>query len=373
MLSVRDPIRRRQPVERPLDIVGLELLVSVSQALLAGLLLSLAAQLGGDARSYGLPVPGLLAVLGVAVGLGWLRWLMGGSGWAMASVCLATSILAGALWLLALQDPTLPRVDPAVGLIAVACAMYGLVAGVFLDGPHRAHWKGGVSEPHRGLPQTRAKPARFSPPVQKVVDERLTDLRLPHVSLPSAARVAMPRVRRTGGSTPVAPLPPTADGLAPAAEVVPHPSAPVESASLAAPLEALDEAAVGTGAMVADPDATQLVERTVEADATQIVAAADLPTSDDPAADVVAPSADATGPADPAPTAAADAVSDPAAPGPDDPAVPAGADAASDPAAPAALADPDAPTQPVARPAPEWPRPIEPRGHTGSHRTDPGS
>ena len=69
-----------------------------------------------------------------------------------------TAILTGALWLLALQDESLPRLDPLVGLIAAACAIYGLVAGVFLDGPHRTHWKGGVSQPHRGVPQTRATP-----------------------------------------------------------------------------------------------------------------------------------------------------------------------------------------------------------------------
>ena len=160
MLSARDPMRRRQPVDRPLDVVALELLVSITQALLAGILLALASQLGGDARAYGLPVPGLLAVLGIAVGAGWLVWLTGGSGWVMASVGLATSVLAGALWLLALQDAALPRLEPLVGLIAVACALYGLVAGVFLDGPHRAHWKGGISQPHRGVPQTRTTPAR---------------------------------------------------------------------------------------------------------------------------------------------------------------------------------------------------------------------
>lgn len=345
MLSVRDPIRRRQPVERPLDIVALELLVSVSQSLLAGILLSLAARLGGDVRAQGLPIPGLLAVLGIAVGVGWLRWLMGGSGWLMASVSLAIAILAGALWLLALQDATLPRIDPLVGLITVACAIYGFVAGVFLDGPHRAHWKGGISEPHRGLPQTRATPARFSPPVQKVVDERLADLHLPHVTLPSAPRLALPTVKRGSDAASAVPAPGVGDGLAPAEPVVPQapasqskpavvvletpvpalatpapaPAEPVPAPAEPAPTQAASVPALATPAPGPGLEATEVV----------VISPADRPSG-------------AT-----AESAAATEVVDPTS------------------------ADPDAPTQPEARAAAQWPRPIEPRGHTGGHTSDP--
>ena len=157
----RDPARSRPPTDRPLDIVGLELLVCVTQALLAGLLLSLANDLGGDARAVGLPVPGLLAVLGLAVGVAWAWWLVGGSGWPLAAVDLAVALLTGALWLLSLQDTTAPHLDPLTGLIALSCAVYGIVAGVFLPGPRRGHWKGGVSQPRRGLPDDphHARPA----------------------------------------------------------------------------------------------------------------------------------------------------------------------------------------------------------------------
>lgn len=182
MLS-RDPARSRPPTDRPLDVVGLELLLCVTQALLAGMLLTLTRELGSDARAVGLPMPGLLAVLGLAVGACWLWWLVGGSGWPLAAVDLAVALLTGALWLLSLQDPTAPRIDPLMGLIAVSCAVYGIVAGVFLPGPRRGHWKGGVSQPRRGLPDTRTTPARFSPPVQKVVDERLANVTLPRVTL----------------------------------------------------------------------------------------------------------------------------------------------------------------------------------------------
>jgi len=179
----RDPARNRPPTDRPLDIVGLELLLCVSQALLAGILLSMAADLGGDARAAGLPVPGLTAVLGLSVGTAWLWWLVGGSGWPMAAIDFAVALLTGALWLLSLQDSSVPHIDPWVGLVGLACALYGIVAGAFLPGPRRGHWKDGESRPRRGLPQTRTSPARFSPPVQKVVDERLASVALPRISL----------------------------------------------------------------------------------------------------------------------------------------------------------------------------------------------
>ena len=165
----------------------------VTQALLAGLLLTLADDLGGDARSAGLPIPGLVALLGLAVGGAWVWWLAGGSGWLLAAVDLAVALLTGALWLLSLLDTGAPRIDPLVGLIALSCAIYGIVAGVFLPGPRRGHWKGGASQPRRGLPTTRTTPARFSPPVQKVVDERLASVSLSRVSL-SALRIPSMRL-----------------------------------------------------------------------------------------------------------------------------------------------------------------------------------
>ncbi len=196
MLS-RDPARSRPPTDRPLDIVALELLLSISQALLVGILLSLASDLGGDARAAGLPVPGLTAVLGLAVGATWVWWLVGGSGWLLAAVDLGVAMLTGALWLLSLQDQTAPHIDPLVGLIAVTCAIGGIVGGAFLPGPRRSHWKGGESRPRRGMPQTRTSPARFSPPVQKVVDERFANVsfssvRLSSVRLPSVRLPKMP-------------------------------------------------------------------------------------------------------------------------------------------------------------------------------------
>ena len=236
----RDPARSRPPTDRPLDIVGLEVLVCVTQALLVGLLLSLANDLGGDARAVGLPVPGLLAILGLAVGAAWVWWLVGGSGWPLAAVDLAVALLTGALWLLSLQDSTAPHLDPLTGLIAVSCAVYGIVAGVFLPGPRRAHWKGGASRPRRGLPDTRATPARFSPPVQKVVDERLAAISLSTVSL-SGIRlpsVNLPTRRSSGASDP--------DGAADGALVVATSTSPTPDSKVTVTIV---PAAAGTPAL----------------------------------------------------------------------------------------------------------------------------
>jgi hypothetical protein len=227
----RDPARSRPPTDRPLDIVGLELLVCVTQALLAGLLLSLANELGGDARAAGLPVPGLLAILGLVVGGTWVWWLVGGSGWPMAAVDLALALLTGALWLLSLQDAAAPRIDPVVGLLAVVCAVYGVVAGVFLPGPRRGHWKGGVSQPRRGLPDTRTSPARFSPQVQKVVDERLVNLSFSRVAMP-AVRLPTVRLPSRASTEPIV-LP--ADDPAPPAPVSPVTAPPADEGDMDAP------------------------------------------------------------------------------------------------------------------------------------------
>lgn len=189
----RDHARRPRLVERPLDVVALELLVTISQALLAGILLTLAHDLGGDARSAGLPVPGLLAVLAIAILVAWGIWLAGLGGIPMLALGVGAAVLTGALWLLALGDASVPRIDPLMGILAFACAVLGIGAGAFLPGPRRSHWKGGTSRPQRGLPDTRTTPARFSPPVQRVVDERLSTLSRPH--LPHLPHVALPARR----------------------------------------------------------------------------------------------------------------------------------------------------------------------------------
>lgn len=264
MLS-RDPARNRPSTDRPLDIVGLELLVCITQALLAGVLLSIANDLGGDARAVGLPVPGLLAILGLAVGAAWIWWLAGGSGWPLAAVDLAVALLTGALWLLSLQAGTAPRLDPLTGLIALSCAIYGIVAGAFLPGPRRGHWKGGVSQPRRGLPTTRMTPARFSPPVQKVVDERLANVSLSRASL---SAVRLPSVRLPArGATGAAAAADAVDGTLTAAPAVASTAGTTTPASsAAAPDTTASDAADKDDGAETQTDVPTLIHRILSGD-----------------------------------------------------------------------------------------------------------
>src|SRR5688572_32658633 len=75
----------REPVARPLDVIVAELLQSVSQAFVVGVLLYLAIgvwdELGVDAGS----IAAILVVLAFLVGAAWLYWLLGGSGWPLAA------------------------------------------------------------------------------------------------------------------------------------------------------------------------------------------------------------------------------------------------------------------------------------------------
>jgi len=285
----RDPARNRPPTDRPLDVVGLELLVCITQALLAGVLLSIANDLGGDARAVGLPVPGLLAILGLAVGAAWIWWLAGGSGWPLAAVDLSVALLTGALWLLSLQDGTAPRLDPLTGLIALSCAIYGIVAGAFLPGPRRGHWKGGVSQPRRGLPSTRTTPARFSPPVQRVVDERLANVSLSRASL---SAVRLPSVRLPArGTTGAAAATDAVDGTLAAAPDVASAAGTATTPSAAVPATAAADAAATDDGAETQTDVPTLIHRILTGDEPLSVSAmrlsgippatADVPNDDD--------------------------------------------------------------------------------------------
>ena len=85
----------REPVARPLDVVAAELLLSASQAFLAGVLFYLALGVWDD-RGVGFgPVAIILAMLGAAVGGGWLYWLLGGVGWPLAAANVPVAMFLG--------------------------------------------------------------------------------------------------------------------------------------------------------------------------------------------------------------------------------------------------------------------------------------
>lgn len=134
-----DVVRVREPVARPLDIVAVELLLSAAQAFLAGVLLYLAAGFWED-RGVGLSsAAAVVLLMGLAVGGGWLYWLLGGVGWPMAAANAAAAMFVVALLLLTWFGQSF-RVGGAPLLLAAAAAVFGVAAGAFLDSPRRWRW-----------------------------------------------------------------------------------------------------------------------------------------------------------------------------------------------------------------------------------------
>ena len=130
----------REPVARPLDVVLAELLLSASQAFLAGVLFYLAMGVWDD-RGVGFgPVAIVLAMLGAAVGGGWLYWLLGGVGWPLAAANVPVAMFLGFALVLGWRGDDLFRVSGAPLLLSLGASAYGIVCGVFLDSPRRWRW-----------------------------------------------------------------------------------------------------------------------------------------------------------------------------------------------------------------------------------------
>jgi len=133
-------VKVREPVARPLDVVAVELLLSASQAFLVGVVMYLAVGIWDD-RGVGLgSVAAILVLLALAVGGAWLYWLFGGVGWPMAAANTPVALFLGFSLVLGWFGEDLIRVPGAPLLLAVAAAVYGVIAGVFLDSPRRWRW-----------------------------------------------------------------------------------------------------------------------------------------------------------------------------------------------------------------------------------------
>ena len=126
----------------PVDVVVAELLLSASQAFVVGVLFYLAVGVWDD-RGVGAGSVAVIVVgLAVAVGGGWLYWLLGGVGWPLAAAdvpgrpCSSASRSCSA-W----RGDDLFRVEPrAAAADASSASVYGIVCGVFLDSPRRLRW-----------------------------------------------------------------------------------------------------------------------------------------------------------------------------------------------------------------------------------------
>lgn len=135
-----DVVKVREPVARPLDVVAVEMLLSASQAFLAGVMMYLAVGIWNDRGVAVGPVAVILGLLAIAVGGGWLYWLLGGTGWPLAAANVPTSMFLGFALILGWQGDGLIRLDTLPLVLALSASVFGVVAGVFLDSPRRWRW-----------------------------------------------------------------------------------------------------------------------------------------------------------------------------------------------------------------------------------------
>jgi hypothetical protein len=132
-------VRVREPVARPLDIVAVELLLTASQAFLAGVLLYMAVGFWEDAGVGLASQAAVLGLLGLGVGGAWLFWLLGGVGWPMAAVNAPAGLFL-AFTLVMDWSVEAFEIGGAPLVLGSAAAVFGVVAGVFLDSPRRWRW-----------------------------------------------------------------------------------------------------------------------------------------------------------------------------------------------------------------------------------------
>lgn len=147
----------REPVARPLDVIVAELVLTTSQAVLAGMLAYLAAGFWAERDAAAGPVVAILAAAAVGVTCTWLFWLLGGEGWPMALVDLPIAMVMGAALILGSQGLTFLGLDLPVVLLVLLASLYGVAAGFFLDSPRRWRWD------QRRMPRQRAPVPRLSP------------------------------------------------------------------------------------------------------------------------------------------------------------------------------------------------------------------
>lgn len=132
-------MRVREPVARPLDIVLVELLLSGSQAFLVGVMAYLATGLWQDLGVTLGSAAAVLVLIAIALAGAWFYWLLGGVGWPMAAANAVAGLFLGAMLLLTWFGEAFRLGGAPLGL-AVAAAVYGVGAGVFLDSPRRWRW-----------------------------------------------------------------------------------------------------------------------------------------------------------------------------------------------------------------------------------------
>jgi hypothetical protein len=192
-------VKVREPVPRPLDVVAAELLLSASQAFLAGVLLYLAVGVWDD-RGVGFgPVAIILAGLGAVIGGSWLYWLMGGVGWPLAAANVPVAMFLGFALVLGWRGEDIFRVEGVPLLLSLAASIYGIVCGVFLDSPRRWRWdQRQRPRPGTTVPRVSPRTRTFVASVPRTLPRRPTATPLLMEAEPSAGR--SPRMMSEDGA-----------------------------------------------------------------------------------------------------------------------------------------------------------------------------
>lgn len=157
----------RRPASRPLDVMALEIALALATAIQIGLLLWLSVATWDDRGASGAPVIGVLAVVALAVAAGWFLWLVGVNGWLLAGASGVAGLQVGFLLVLGASGEV-TGVSPSMLLVSLACAVLGLLCGIFLPSPS--------SRRYRPAPRVRADAGapsgapRISPSVAQAAD-----------------------------------------------------------------------------------------------------------------------------------------------------------------------------------------------------------
>jgi hypothetical protein len=168
----------REPVSRPLDVVALEVLLTVSQAYLVGALLWLGRGFWAERGVENGPVLAVLIVLALTAGAGWLLWLLGADGRLMAAADVPIALLLAFLWILLGQGVIGDSVDGWAFLAGVGAALLGIGCGVALPSPRERR--------RPAIPQARPRSGRVPPTPRLTPTTARAVARLPKVRVPAA-------------------------------------------------------------------------------------------------------------------------------------------------------------------------------------------
>jgi len=157
----------RRPAPRPLDIIALEVVLTLATAIQVGLLLWLAVATWDDRGAAGGPIVGILAVVAIAIAVGWFLWLVGVSGWLLAGASGVAGLQVAFLLVLGASGEVI-GISLSALLTSLAAAILGLLCGVFLPAPSSRRYR---PEPRvRTDAGTGASAPRVSPQVARATD-----------------------------------------------------------------------------------------------------------------------------------------------------------------------------------------------------------